>query len=74
MQSALFASAVYQPRRDADPERFDGKNVRGEIDQTVLEHTLRNISYRKIKGRQPCDDAPNSVDNVTDEPSCTALH
>ncbi|CAH2211210.1 jg22539 [Pararge aegeria aegeria] len=40
--------------------RFDGKKVRGELDQTVLEHTLRNISYRIPKGRQPCADAPNS--------------
>ncbi|CAH2226874.1 jg17123 [Pararge aegeria aegeria] len=62
MRSASYASAVYRPRRDADPygaSRFDGKKARGELDQIVLEHTLRNISYR-IKGRKPCDDAQNS--------------
>ncbi|CAH2256759.1 jg10977 [Pararge aegeria aegeria] len=58
MRSASYASAVYR-RRDADPygtSRFDGKKAKGELDQTVLEHTLRNISYRIPKGRQPCDD------------------
>ncbi|CAH2229944.1 jg14017 [Pararge aegeria aegeria] len=61
MRSASYASAVYRPRRDADPydaSRFDGKKARGELDQIVLEHTLRNISYRIPKGRQPCDDVP----------------
>ncbi|CAH2217811.1 jg22776, partial [Pararge aegeria aegeria] len=50
-------------RRDADPygaSRFDVKKARGELDQIVLEHTLRNISYKIPKGRQPCDDVPNS--------------
>ncbi|CAH2217853.1 jg7822 [Pararge aegeria aegeria] len=63
MRSASYAPAVYQPRRDADPyaaSRFDGKKARGELDQIVLEHTLRNISYRIPKDRQPCDDVPNS--------------
>ncbi|CAH2243982.1 jg25394 [Pararge aegeria aegeria] len=35
--------------RDADPygaSRFDGKKARGELDHIVLEHSLRNISYR----------------------------
>ncbi|CAH2241019.1 jg4089 [Pararge aegeria aegeria] len=48
------ASVVYQPRRDADPygaSRFDGKKVRGELDQPVLENTLLNISYRIPKCR-----------------------
>ncbi|CAH2207987.1 jg18676 [Pararge aegeria aegeria] len=52
--------AVYRPRRYADPyaaSRFDSKKARGEL---VLEHTLRNISYRIPKGRQPCHDVPNS--------------
>ncbi|CAH2217209.1 jg11554 [Pararge aegeria aegeria] len=56
MQSASYASAVYQPSRDVDPygaSRFDGKKVRGELDQKVLDHTLRNIPNRP-KGRQPC--------------------
>ncbi|CAH2237954.1 jg4648 [Pararge aegeria aegeria] len=63
MRSASYASAVYRPRRDAHPygaSRFDGKKARGELDQIVLEHTLRNKSYRIPKGRQPCDDVPNS--------------
>ncbi|CAH2269866.1 jg21697 [Pararge aegeria aegeria] len=33
----------------ADPygaSRFDGEKARGELDQIVLEHTLRNKSYR----------------------------
>ncbi|CAH2232119.1 jg20794 [Pararge aegeria aegeria] len=58
MRSASYASAVYRPRRDADPSgasRFDSKKERGELDQIVLEQTLRNISYRIPKGRQPCD-------------------
>ncbi|CAH2270076.1 jg16536 [Pararge aegeria aegeria] len=41
--------------RDAGPydaARFDGKKVRGELYQTVLEHTVRNISYRIPKGSQ----------------------
>ncbi|CAH2241195.1 jg3260 [Pararge aegeria aegeria] len=52
MRSASYASAVYQPRRDADPygaSRFDGKKARGELDEIVLEHTLQNISYRTPK-------------------------
>ncbi|CAH2265672.1 jg4922 [Pararge aegeria aegeria] len=60
MQSALYASGVYQQRRDADPygaSRFGSLKVRGELDQTVLQRTLRNISYRIPKSRQPCDDA-----------------
>ncbi|CAH2207695.1 jg5082 [Pararge aegeria aegeria] len=60
---ASYASAVYRPLRDADPysaSRFDGKIARGELDQRVLDHSLRNISYRIPKGRQPCDDVPNS--------------
>ncbi|CAH2267751.1 jg15168 [Pararge aegeria aegeria] len=38
----------------------DGKKARGELDQIVLGHTLRNIFYRIPKGRQPCDDVSNS--------------
>ncbi|CAH2210103.1 jg8062 [Pararge aegeria aegeria] len=56
MRSASYASTVYQPRRDSDPygaSRFDGKKASGGLDQTVLEHTHRNISYRIAKGRQP---------------------
>ncbi|CAH2230032.1 jg20242 [Pararge aegeria aegeria] len=63
MRSASYASAIYRPRRDADrygASRFDGKKAWGELDQIVLEHTLRNISYRTPKGRQPCYDVPNS--------------
>ncbi|CAH2244907.1 jg22334 [Pararge aegeria aegeria] len=63
MRSASYASAVYRPRRDADDygtSRFDGKKAKGELDQIVLEHTLRNISYGIPKGRQPCDDVSNS--------------
>ncbi|CAH2264985.1 jg5048 [Pararge aegeria aegeria] len=63
MHIASFVYMVYQPCKDADPygaSRFHGKEVRGELDQTVLEHTLRNIFYRIQKGRQPCHDAPYS--------------
>ncbi|CAH2267517.1 jg22605 [Pararge aegeria aegeria] len=63
-RSASYASAVYRRRRASDPyaaSRFDGKKARGELDQIVLEHTLRNISYRKPKGRQPCDDKLSST-------------
>ncbi|CAH2225619.1 jg17859 [Pararge aegeria aegeria] len=75
MRSASYAPAVYRTRRDADPygaSRFDDKKARGEIDQIVLEHTLRKISYRIPKGRQPCDDVPNSfkkffIGYVTDD-------
>ncbi|CAH2254758.1 jg15373 [Pararge aegeria aegeria] len=59
MRSASNASAVYRTRRDADPygaSRFDGGKARGEVDQIVLEYTLRNMSYRIPKGTQPCDD------------------
>ncbi|CAH2229236.1 jg6743 [Pararge aegeria aegeria] len=58
MRSASYASAVYQPRRDADPysaSRFDGKKARGELDQTVLEHTLRNISLLPVLYLIPLD-------------------
>ncbi|CAH2233475.1 jg13397 [Pararge aegeria aegeria] len=43
MQSASYAFMVYRRRRDADPygtSGFYGKKVRGELDQTVLEHTI----------------------------------
>ncbi|CAH2266827.1 jg9442 [Pararge aegeria aegeria] len=63
MRSSSYASALYRPRKDADPygaSRFDGKKARRELDRTVLEHTLRNISNRIPIGRQPCDDiVPN---------------
>ncbi|CAH2229633.1 jg27449 [Pararge aegeria aegeria] len=68
MHSASYASVVYQPRRYKDTygsPRYDGKKVRGELDQTVLEHTVRNISYRIPKSRQPCDGAPKSEVKLT---------
>ncbi|CAH2211493.1 jg24642 [Pararge aegeria aegeria] len=39
---ASYASALYRPRKDADPysaSRFDSIKAREELDQIILEHT-----------------------------------
>ncbi|CAH2235273.1 jg20648 [Pararge aegeria aegeria] len=62
IQSASYASMVYQPRRGADPYGppwFYGKKVSGELDETVLSLRARSslVKGEKLFRREVLLDA-----------------